>query len=104
MLRDKYPIPIHTIESQLHGIRQLTKGPSQFKSLTKSIRELSREREREREEPKAFISQHVRQFHSPNPSFPSKKKKILRIMFLSLVKMIPSWLIHLDIYIKYIAL
>ena len=73
MLRDKYPIPIHTIESQLHGIRQLTKGPSQFKSLTKSIRELSRERERE--EPKAFISQHVRQFHSPNPSFPSKKKK-----------------------------
>ena len=78
----------------------LDNWPKDHLSLKALLRTKPREREKNQKP-----SSHSMSGNSIPPTPPSlPKKKKLRIMFLSLVKMIPSWLIHLDIYIKYIAL
>ena len=78
----------------------LDNWPKDHLSLKALLRTKPREREKNQKP-----SSHSMSGNSIPPTPPSlPKKKKLHIMFLSLVKMIRSWLIHLDIYIKYIAL
>ena len=79
----------------------LDNWPKDHLSLKALLR--TKPREREKNQKPSSHSMSGNSIPPTPPSLPKKKKK-LRIMFLSLVKMIRSWLIHLDIYIKYIAL